>query len=219
MPQLDPSSSHIARAPITVKPAGLICTAELYLVSNAIKVASSGEVPFTSTGGAQSVSFPITMPAVEGTYKVYIDVFSAGGLIGAFVAREDVVVAVPAPAEFEYSNERGGHVKSSAKYCWLLFECDITNPTNRTETGVITLWNYSAFYDTTRSLADKEACDGVYGRCPVCKDPGQVGLTLAPGESYHYRFCGFTSSILYIGDHYLWLRDGWGGESLHKRLS
>jgi len=214
MPQFDPGTSQVATVPTTVKPVGLACLAELYLVSNATKVASSGEISFVSTGAQQAVSLPITMPELEGTYPVYIDVYADGELIAAYQALEDVVVKIPAPA-FVYSNESAGYIdKPGTSYCWLLFECDITNPTSKTETEIITLWHYSEFADEVRSEANRPACDEY--PCPVCKDPGQIELTLAPGESHHYRYCGGTCSYLYTSDQYFWLRDDRGGESAHK---
>ena len=93
MPQFAPNEGKVAIATFPVKPAGLACTAELWLGSDLTKVATSGEKPFTSTGASQSINLPITMPGVEGTYPVYLDVFVAGQLIGAYRAIEDVVIA------------------------------------------------------------------------------------------------------------------------------
>lgn len=95
MPQFAPSEVKSARAPITVQPAGLSCNAELYLVSNGAKVATSGVKVFTSSGAKQDISLPITMPSAEGTYPVYLDIFTNGLLIGAYKAIEDVVIAPP----------------------------------------------------------------------------------------------------------------------------
>lgn len=92
MPQFAPGEVKSARAPITVKPSGLSCSAELYLVSNGAKVATSGIKLFTSTGAKQDVSLPITMPGAEGVYPVYLDIFTNGLLIGAYKAVEDVVI-------------------------------------------------------------------------------------------------------------------------------
>jgi len=100
MPQFSPSELKTARAPITVKPSGLSCQAELYLVSGGSKVATSGLKAFTSTAAAQDITFPITMPSTTGTYKVYLDIYAAGYLIAAYQAIEDVVIA--ALAEFAY---------------------------------------------------------------------------------------------------------------------
>jgi len=68
-------------------------TAELYL--DVTKVASTGQIPFSLLAGAQGpVSFPLTMPLVEGDFPVYLDVFVGGVLVGAFQATENVVVVI-----------------------------------------------------------------------------------------------------------------------------
>ncbi len=92
MPQFAPGQVKTAVAPITVKPAGLNCETELYLVSNGTKVATAGIKPFISTGAKQGIAFPITMPA-PGIYPVYLDVAAQGMLIGAYKATEDVIIA------------------------------------------------------------------------------------------------------------------------------
>ncbi len=79
MPQFAPGESKTAIAPITVKPAGLSCEAELFLGPDELtKVATSGLVPFTSTGASQEVQLPVAMPSEEGTYHVFIDVYAGG---------------------------------------------------------------------------------------------------------------------------------------------
>lgn len=98
MSQFNPGESKTARAPITVKPSGLSCSAELYLVSDGTKVVTSGTKTFTSTRAKQDISFSITMPSAEGTYPVYLDIFTNGLLIGAYKATEDVVIAPAVPA-------------------------------------------------------------------------------------------------------------------------
>ncbi|GAJ14146.1 unnamed protein product, partial [marine sediment metagenome] len=55
-PEFSPGELKTAIAPITVKPSGLSCSAELYLVSNDAKVATSGEKSFNSTGIEQDIS-------------------------------------------------------------------------------------------------------------------------------------------------------------------
>lgn len=94
-PVMGPGVVATAVAPITVSPSGLSCQAELYIgPDEATKEATSGLVAFTSTGAAQSVSFPVTMPTpVIGTsYHVYLDVYADGYLIVAYVATEDVTI-------------------------------------------------------------------------------------------------------------------------------
>lgn len=99
MPQLNPGEERVAIATFPTKPAGLACTAELWLASDMTKVATSGGIPFTATGEDQPISLPITMPAVEGIYPVYLAVLSNGLLISAYRADEDVVIEVVPPEE------------------------------------------------------------------------------------------------------------------------
>lgn len=95
MPQFAPGEAKTAIAPITISPAGLSCEVELFLGPDELtKLATSGRIPFTSTAVAQDISFPVTMPEVEGTYPVFLDVFVAGQLIGAYKATEDVVIVI-----------------------------------------------------------------------------------------------------------------------------
>lgn len=93
-PLMGPGQAATAVAPITVSPSGLSCSAEVFLGPDEnTKVATSGLVAFTSTGLAQSVSFPVTMPTAGGVaYHVFIDVYANGYLIVAYVATEDVVI-------------------------------------------------------------------------------------------------------------------------------
>ncbi|GAI66329.1 unnamed protein product, partial [marine sediment metagenome] len=93
-PEFAPGSSHIAHVPVS-NPTGAAWTynAELYLVKDSTKYASSGTIRFTLAASASdTIDFPLTMPAAEGTYKVYIDVYVAGELIAAYQATEDVTV-------------------------------------------------------------------------------------------------------------------------------
>lgn len=97
MPQFSPGELKTAIAPMS-NPAGkgFSYSAELYL--GLPKVASSGVISFyLAAGETRNISFPVTMPSVEGTYPVYLDVFSNGQLIGAYKATEDVVVSTVAP--------------------------------------------------------------------------------------------------------------------------
>lgn len=98
MPQFEPSIQVMAVAPIRVTPAGLSCQAKLFLGPNdATPVASSGLIPFISTGSLQEVDFPIRMPAVPGTYHVYVDVNIEESLLLAYQGMEEVDIAVPFP--------------------------------------------------------------------------------------------------------------------------
>jgi len=88
VPEFSPGESKVAIATFPVSPAGLPWTAELWLGSDLVKVARSEAGPFVSTGADQSISLPIIMPDIEGTYPVNLDVFSNGQLIGAHQADE-----------------------------------------------------------------------------------------------------------------------------------
>lgn len=93
-PIMAPGEARAAIAPITVKPSGLNCQAELFLGPDpATKSATSDMIPFTSTGAAQSVRLPVIMPSPGGfAYHVYIDGYTNGVLIFSYVATEDVII-------------------------------------------------------------------------------------------------------------------------------
>ena len=103
MPQFNPGQSKNAVVPVTVQPSGLSCEIEVFLGPNdTTKVATSGLLPFTSTGSQQGIVAPITMPSASGTYHVFIDVYCEDFLIAAYQAIEDVVIATVGVAEFTY---------------------------------------------------------------------------------------------------------------------
>ena len=93
-PVMAPGESRTASAPITVRPSGLSCQAELFLGPNdSTKVVTSGLKAFSSTGAAQTVSFPINMPTAAGqAYHVYLDIYAEGFLLVAYMATEDVII-------------------------------------------------------------------------------------------------------------------------------
>ncbi|MBA7608326.1 hypothetical protein ES703_15503 [subsurface metagenome] len=97
MPQFNPGEEKVALATFPVAPAGLECAAELWLASDTTPVATSGEIPFVATGLDQSIALPITMPGVEGTYPVHLDVLSGEVLIKSFLADEDVDIVKAGP--------------------------------------------------------------------------------------------------------------------------
>ncbi len=98
MKMVDPlfaaGEARTAIATLPVKPEGLACTAELWLTRNGTtKDATSGSIPFTSTGLDQSINCPVTMPAEGGyAYAVRLDIRANGILLVAYVADESVVV-------------------------------------------------------------------------------------------------------------------------------
>ncbi|GAH60875.1 unnamed protein product [marine sediment metagenome] len=93
-PTFEAGEVRTARAQMTNPTARTFSyTAELYL--GLPKVASSGSIPFSlAAGETRAVSFPVTMPDIEGDFPVYLDVFVAGELVGAFQATENVVVVI-----------------------------------------------------------------------------------------------------------------------------
>jgi len=100
MPKFLPGVSKTAIAPITVRPSGLSCSAELFLgPDDKTKKATSGKVAFTSAGAEQKVNLPLTMPLDEGGYHCYIDVFTDDMQIAAYQAVEDVIIAEPEPSQ------------------------------------------------------------------------------------------------------------------------
>ncbi|GAJ08857.1 unnamed protein product [marine sediment metagenome] len=96
-PVFDYGTTHVAHAPMTnPTPAAFTYNGELYLGPG--KVATSGVKTFSlAPGETKVVDFAITMPNVEGTWPVLIDVFVGVDLIAAYQATEDVSVVI-APA-------------------------------------------------------------------------------------------------------------------------
>ena len=92
MPTFAPNYQAVATAKFTVKPAGLLSFAELYLVQDSVTIATSGLREFNSTGLQQSIKFPIPMPSTPGTYKVFLDIVAADILVGEYQGIEDVVI-------------------------------------------------------------------------------------------------------------------------------
>jgi len=92
-PIFGPGEAHTAIATFAVKPAGLACTAELWLSSDGVaKDATTGEIAFTSTGVDQSISLPVVMPAGGYAYRVFLDIRIEGIPILAFEADEAVII-------------------------------------------------------------------------------------------------------------------------------
>lgn len=77
-------SQHTATVPVKGTPPSLPMQAEAWLgPDTSTKVATSGQVAFTSTGANQNIACPVTMPATPGTYQAYVDIF----VNGAFFSR------------------------------------------------------------------------------------------------------------------------------------
>ena len=74
-------TSHTASFSVTVTTSGKACQVEIWLTPDGkIKSATTGLTAFTSTGVAQKMALPVTMPAA-GTYQVNKDIYMNGVLI------------------------------------------------------------------------------------------------------------------------------------------
>ena len=185
MPEFAPGEAKTAVAPITVKPSGLSCEAEIFLGPDEMtKVVTSGRVAFTSTGVEQDVSLPVTMPATEGTFHVYADVYAEGILLAAYQALEDVVIAPVEVPPFTFSNESVYRKTCPTATAWdtPVYDCTISNPHDRPVSHDLTLYMQS--YSHTKYKW--------YDPRPATSHPGgRVSLTLKPGQSYDFHFDGY----------------------------
>jgi hypothetical protein len=97
-PVLGAGTAKTATASIPVTPAGIACTAELYLsLDNGVtKAVTSSQIAFTSTGVAQPILLPVTMPSplVGQSYTVHLIILSGGMTLGAFKATDNVIIPV-----------------------------------------------------------------------------------------------------------------------------
>lgn len=88
-----PGTAKTAKVTINVTPSGLNCEAEVFLGPNeTTKVATSGKIKFVSTAADQVVNLPITMPTAPATYKVFVDLYAEGFLIGRYVDVNTVII-------------------------------------------------------------------------------------------------------------------------------
>jgi len=96
-----PGSVHTARVRVrNPSTQSLAYSAELYLGKYEGDKAASKTQSFTLTAGQEKdVDFTVTMPAIAGTYHVYLDVYVAGELIAAYQATEDVSLTL-APSTY-----------------------------------------------------------------------------------------------------------------------
>lgn len=92
-PIFAPGELQTAIATFPVSPAGLACSAELWLSKDGVtKDATSGPIAFISTGLDQSINCPVVMPAGGYAYQVLLDIAVEGIPILAFRADEDVII-------------------------------------------------------------------------------------------------------------------------------
>ena len=90
---LPAGSNRVANLSVIVIPAGVATEIEIWLGPDVnTKIATSGRIPFTSTGVAQQLAVPITMPSTPGTYNVFIDLYISDFVLTAYEATSPVVV-------------------------------------------------------------------------------------------------------------------------------
>jgi len=211
VPQFDPGEEGVAIATFPTKPAGLECTAELWLASDMTKVATSGEIPFTATGGDKSISLSITLPGDEGTYPVYLDVFSNGQRIARFLGDEDVVIVAPA-VPWAFSSVQCWH-SASGVGMWRQsnFACTVTNIGSASATKTLTLWcrDYLQIWNEPPGEWGYWTREWSNWRIVETRT-----ITLAAGASYQYNQA--TSTLIpYVQAREQYLADSDGYESLH----
>lgn len=223
MPEFSPGEIRTAIAAMSNPTAKAFSyTAELYL--GLPKAASSGVIPFSlAAGETRNISFPVTMPDVEGTYPVYLDVFVASQLIGAYQATDDVVIAAPAPPPpFTFSNEKVYSKTCPVATAWWtpVFDCRMTNPSSKSVTHRIGIWQHRYSHTYGKWY-------GPYEITRYAPEP-PWDITLGPGQSYNLHFDGYYYDATdhewrcdpTIGAHYTiyyWLQDELGNKS--KKVS
>lgn len=187
-PEFLAGSEHVAHCPVTNPTAKQwIYDAELYLVKDDTKYATSGTVSFTLAAGASAtVDFPITMPGSEGTYNVYLDIYVAGELIAAYQATEPVVVQ--APLSVPVIQKFFVVTTKSADLGPYEIHCPVKNEGEGTGTHTVTLYMDGALVESKT-------------------------FTIAPGETYDYVYPwslapeGASGTVWVVGD--------WGVETPH----
>ncbi|MBA7465008.1 hypothetical protein ES707_00169 [subsurface metagenome] len=168
MPEFTPGELRTAIASMSNPTAkSFSYTAELYL--GLPKAASSGAISFSlAAGETRNISFPVTMPDAPGTYPVYLDVFVAGQLLGAYQATEDVIIT---PQEAEFSMPAlidfwiDHQIIVGYYYHRVWFGVTITNNGSLAATHTIEYYvNWGGYFE-----------------------PKTIQLTLAPGESINFK--------------------------------
>jgi len=190
-------SVHTARVRVrNPSTQSLAYSAELYLGNYEGDKRATATQSFTLGAGQQEdIDFIVTMPAIAGTYHVYLDVYVGGERIAAYIATEDVTIQTA----FAFSNASCSIYWAGKQY-WLDLKCTIKNIGDTPGTRIIKFcyWPSSAGYPVE--------CYYNYET---------FSLTLQPGESFYYssRNRGVFAPIGFDEWGYAWLHDDMGGES------
>jgi hypothetical protein len=210
MPQFGANEVKTAIVPVTVSPAGVSCEIELFLgLNESNAVASSGLVPFVSTGSAKQVSLPLMMPDNPGVYHVYIDVLTGGEVFLAYMADEDIEITTPdlvfgTPVVTVVPN------KMASQFYVAQVVCTVSNPTQSAITRTIKCGCRKA----------DEPWKIWYRRWPDLSL--ELAVTLSPGETrtlvspYYYTYQGEESAnppLLLAGYHFYYWMESQTGKS------
>ena len=218
-PEFPPGAEHVAHALMTNNtPKAWTYDSELYLVKDGTTYRSSGIITFTLAAGAsRGIDFPIIMPDIEGTYKVYLDVYVAGELIAAYQALEAVTIVAAVPV-FSYLNMEllTPKIPGEVEY-YVEVSCDIKNIGGR-GTLEVALWLMSPKWDSgywTKITYESFAGWSDWARNQVepgyTWNGGTINLTLNPGEIFHFHYAGHAAA--YGSYTHAQLRDNVGGSS------
>lgn len=141
--------------------------------------------------GQETMTFTITTPS-DGSYPAYIRGYVSGDLV--YEESLGTVTVITQSTPFSYSAVACcSGPQANPNYCWLGFDCDITNPQGVEITQNVILYN--------------RRDDGLL----MTLETSQV--TLGPGASVHYQFRGSNCSHLYIHQQTLWAEDEGAGKS------
>lgn len=189
MPSFAPGASKTAITAVILNPSGLSSETELFLgPDESTKVATSGRVPFISTGSSQNMSLPVIMPSQIGTYRVFLDVYAGGQLIAGYIASEDVQIQSPImPWSFSSFSAQVVPWVSPMGYTFyfVLYSITVKNNGNQPATKTVSL--YYKTYDWF--LFESIQLTLTAGQSYVFSSPAPPdALTIFPGQPYDIQF-------------------------------